>query len=616
MSDNINNSKDLLNEPQQDSDIVKNLDNIIDPIEVDEQVLAEIEAIQAAIEENEAPIDEVETAAGEEGDGGSSSAVNFTRDGVETLVSSDFKTASFAFDSSSPEFTDANNLLVSETVDVTVNNNTNKVPTLKVDNGALDEDSGSVTVKFDAQDSDGTIISTTATVLADQGTVIVNDDGTYTFTPAENFNGDAIITLVTTDNDGATATTTSKVVVGDVNDGPTIVADNGTMLEDGAPITVSFTAKDVDGTIESTTATVPAVQGEVVVNNDGTYTFTPAENFNGDAIITLVTTDNDGATATITSKVTVGDVNDGPTIVADNGTMLEDGAPITVSFTAKDVDGTIESTTATVPVVQGEVVVNNDGTYTFTPAENFNGDAIITLVTTDDDGATATATSKVSVDAVTDVMSDASESITVTEDIAKSGNVMSVTDADSAEHSVTTFTVAGDTSGGDNGDGVYTAGQTATIVGVGTFTIASNGDYTFDPEDNYIGAIPAITYNMVDDNDASDTDSSVLTLTMDAITDAISDDNETPTINEGEVATGNVLDNTSNVDGSSSVTEFTVDNQTVNAGETVTIANVGTLSIAVNGAYTFTPLENYNGNMPQASYTVQNDTDTADTDSS
>ncbi|WP_245542282.1 calcium-binding protein [Psychromonas hadalis] len=82
------------------------------------------------------------------------------------------------------------------------------------------------------------------------------------------------------------------------------------------------------------------------------------------------------------------------------------------------------------------------------------------------------------------------------------------------------------------------------------------------------------------------------------------------------MATGNVLDNTSNVDGSSSVTEFTVDNQTVNAGETVTIANVGTLSIAVNGAYTFTPLENYNGNMPQASYTVQNDTDTADTDSS
>ncbi|PKH04498.1 hypothetical protein CXF72_00625, partial [Psychromonas sp. MB-3u-54] len=73
----------------------------------------------------------------------------------------------------------------------------------------IDEDSGSITVAYTAADVDGTILSTTASVPAEQGTVSINEtDNTITFTPAENFNGDATITLVTTDDDGATATAT------------------------------------------------------------------------------------------------------------------------------------------------------------------------------------------------------------------------------------------------------------------------------------------------------------------------------------------------------------------------------------------------------------------------
>ncbi|MBV7550708.1 cadherin-like domain-containing protein, partial [Pseudomonas sp. PDM26] len=44
-----------------------------------------------------------------------------------------------------------------------------------------------------------------------------------------------------------------------------------------------------------------------------------------------------------------------------------------------------------------------------------------------------------------------------------------------------------------------------------------------------------------------------------------------------------------------------------------TIANVGTLVIAANGAYTFTPAANYNGAVPTVIYTVTDGSGTDDT---
>ncbi len=176
-------------------------------------------------------------------------------------------------------------------------------------------------------------------------------------------------------DDNATATTTSTVTVGDVNDGPTITAENGSIDEDSGSVTVAFTAADVDGTIVSTTATVPADQGTVVVNDDGTYTFTPAENFFGDATVTLVTIDNDNATATTTSTVTVGDVNDETVVVADTATINEDNSvDISVLTNDTDVDGNAATLVSATNGTNGTTTVNAaTGVVTYTPNADFSG---------------------------------------------------------------------------------------------------------------------------------------------------------------------------------------------------------------------------------------------------
>ncbi|MCL1136368.1 retention module-containing protein, partial [Shewanella hafniensis] len=79
--------------------------------------------------------------------------------------------------------------------------------------------------------------------------------------------------------------------------------------------------------------------------------------------------------------------------------------------------------------------------------------------------------------------------------------------------------------------------------------------------------------------------------------------NDSNTTDEDSVATGNVLDNDSDVDSSLSVVSFEVDGTTYAAGTEVTLEG-GTLVLNADGSYTFTPNENWNGQVPVITYTT------------
>ncbi|TFY84033.1 hypothetical protein DYL59_31160, partial [Pseudomonas kairouanensis] len=73
---------------------------------------------------------------------------------------------------------------------------------------------------------------------------------------------------------------------------------------------------------------------------------------------------------------------------------------------------------------------------------------------------------------------------------------------------------------------------------------------------------------------------------------------------EDHVATGNVLTNDSDIDSVLSVATFTVNNATYNAGQTAVILGVGSITIGADGAYAFTPVKDFNGDVPQIGYTT------------
>ncbi|WP_172967712.1 retention module-containing protein, partial [Hydrogenovibrio sp. JE_KL2] len=80
-------------------------------------------------------------------------------------------------------------------------------------------------------------------------------------------------------------------------------------------------------------------------------------------------------------------------------------------------------------------------------------------------------------------------------------------------------------------------------------------------------------------------------------------------IQENTVANGNVLANDSNPNNTLKVASFTIsgDSTTHNAGDSVTISGVGQMTLNADGSYTFTPVHDWDGTVPQITYTTNSD---------
>jgi large repetitive protein len=282
------------------------------------------------------------------------------------------------------------------TVTVTVNA-VNDVPVAVNDVATTPEDEP-VTIPILGNDSDADGDPLTITAAASpNGTVVINPDGTITFTPAPNFNGPTTITYTISDGKGGTATAKVTVTVTAVNDPPVARPDTGATPED-TPVRLSPLANDTDADGNPLTIVAAnAPNGTVVVNPDGTITYTPNRNFNGTDVITYQISDGRGGFSTATITITVAPVNDPPVAVNDVAATDED-MPVRIPVLANDTDADGDRLTVTAASApNGTVVINADGTVTYTPKLDFFGTDTITYTITDGKGGTSTATVTINV---------------------------------------------------------------------------------------------------------------------------------------------------------------------------------------------------------------------------
>jgi gliding motility-associated-like protein len=229
---------------------------------------------------------------------------------------------------------------------------------------------------YDPQ-GDQQAVSTTPVSAPAHGSLVLKADGTFTFTPAANYTGHDQFVYQVCDNGSPTACDMATVylVIIRENDIPVAEDDAITVSEDvaftGSVATNDHESKDGGN---SWTLVKPPGHGSVVMNQNGSFIYTPYADFNGNDSFTYNLCDIDAECDGATVKITVSAIDDMPDAVEDTYTLNLDGI-LNEDVSTNDLpsgDGGNIWSIVTAPA-NGILVFNADGTFTYTPNVNFNG---------------------------------------------------------------------------------------------------------------------------------------------------------------------------------------------------------------------------------------------------
>ena len=165
-----------------------------------------------------------------------------------------------------------------------------------------------VTISVLANDSDANGDPLTVVSVTDlaNGTAVINNNQTITYTPNSSFSGTDTFTYTISDGRGGTATARVSIMVSADNTAP-VAIDDAASTTQGAPVTIVVLANDSDANGDPLTVvslTNPA-SGTAVINANQTITYTPNLSFSGTDSFTYAISDGRGGTATARVSIMV-----------------------------------------------------------------------------------------------------------------------------------------------------------------------------------------------------------------------------------------------------------------------------------------------------------------------
>ncbi len=448
----------------------------------------------------------------------------------------------------------------------------NVVPTVVNDPYSTDEDTdlNVAATGILANDSDADGDAFTAELVSDvaHGTLDLNSNGSFGYSPDADYNGPDSFTYTATDGVGNSTAATVTITINPVNDTPAAADDDYAVNEDFTltiiPPGIIGNDSDADGDSLLASLIDNVVNGILALNADGSFTYTPNADFAGPDSFTYKVFDGAVDSNSATVSIDVDAVNDAPvaddaSFSTDEDTMLSD------AVSADDIDDSSLTYILVSGAAHGVVVLDSDGSFTYTPTTDYNGPDSFTFKANDGDVDSNLATVSITVNPVNDAP--------VTNDDAYST-------AEDTELNISTPGVLG------NDTDVEDDGLTAVLgsgVANGSLTPNDDGSFTYMPNANFNGT-DSFTYKANDGTANGNTVTVIITVTSENDTPfAENDDYSTPEDTALTVPAPGVLDN--DTDGDDDTLTSTVVDEPL----------FGDLTLSADGSFLYTPDLNYNG---------------------
>lgn len=443
-------------------------------------------------------------------------------------------------------------------------------------NTALTVGAASGVLANDTNSGSGTLTAAVATQPA-HGTLSLNADGSFTYTPGSGYTGTDTFTYIAGNGVLTSNAATVTITIVANNQAPTAAADSYTATEDTALSVGAGTgvlANDTDPNGDTLTASVVTnpSHGTLSLAANGSFIYTPNANYSGTDSFTYRASDGSLTSGTATVTITVSPVNDAPVAVADSynatrNTTLTVAAASGVLANDSDADADTLTATVVTQVSHGTLSLNSDGAFTYAPNTDYSGSDSFTYRASDGSLTSNTVTVTINVAAANAAPVGVADSYTANEDAT-----LTIT----ASYGV----LSNDT----DADGNTLSAVLVDTAAHGALSLNSDGSFVYTPNANYNG-IDTFTYRASDGTATS----SIVTVT---ITVVEVPDAPVATADTYRTAPGGVL----TVDAASGVlaNDADADGDTLTATVLQDVAH-GTLSFQANGAFTYTPASGFRG---------------------
>ncbi len=421
------------------------------------------------------------------------------------------------------------------------------------------EDTPIVNGQLTASDADNDPLTySQGATVATHGVVVINPNGTFSYTPTANYFGSDTFSFKVNDGTFNSADATVSVTITSVNDVP-VANPLSINLNEDTPFNGNLTGSDVEGSpLTYSQGSVIAAHGFATINPDGSFNYTPQTNYNGPDSFTFRVNDGTAFSSEATVTVSVASINDVPvaiplTLSTNEDTVLNgnligtDGESSPLTYSA-----------GSVAAAHGVVVINpSNGLFTYTPNANYNGPDSFSYKVNDGTFNSLDALVSITVVPQNDFPVAVPSSVTTAEDTPV-GGLLTATD-------------------GDGNPLTFSIGSISPAHG--TVTVTSNGVFIYTPSADFHGS-DSFTFKANDGT--SDSAEATVTITVTSVNDA-------------PVAVPTSISVTKNIVFNGILVATDADNDPLSYSAGSVSAAHGTVVILLNGTYTYTPFANYTG---------------------